>query len=86
MVNFYGVVWSYSTCIRVTANSGTIIDHIYVNKEENVSRVSVSKIRISDHHVIFCNKKINSCFKIKLQAMQDAPPLQLYPASDKFLM
>ena len=24
--------------------------------------------------------------KIKLQAMQDAPPLQLYPASDKFLM
>ena len=23
--------------------------------------------------------------KIKLQAMQDAPPLQLYPASDKFL-
>ena len=23
---------------------------------------------------------------IKLQAMQDAPPLQLYPASDKFLM
>ena len=63
MVNLYGVVWSYSTCIRVTANSGTIIDHIYVNKEENVSRVSVSKIRISDHHVIFCNKKINSCFK-----------------------
>ena len=24
--------------------------------------------------------------QIKLQAMQDAPPLQLYPASDKFLM
>ena len=24
--------------------------------------------------------------RIKLQAMQDAPPLQLYPASDKFLM
>ena len=24
--------------------------------------------------------------KIQLQAMQDAPPLQLYPASDKFLM
>ena len=23
---------------------------------------------------------------IKLQAMQNAPPLQLYPASDKFLM
>ena len=23
---------------------------------------------------------------IKLQAMQDAPPLQLYPPSDKFLM
>ena len=28
-------------------------------------------------------KKLN---EIKLQAMQDAPPLQLYPASDKFLM
>ena len=27
-----------------------------------------------------------SAMKIKLQAMQDAPPLQLYPASDKFLM
>ena len=30
--------------------------------------------------------KTNDIWKIKLQAMQDAPPLQLYPASDKFLM
>ena len=31
-------------------------------------------------------KKKTILKKIKLQAMQDAPPLQLYPASDKFLM
>ena len=33
------------------------------------------------------NKSLNHPnITIKLQAMQDAPPLQLYPASDKFLM
>ena len=42
-----------------------MIDHIYVSNEENVSRASVSKIGISDHCAVFCNRKINSCFKKK---------------------
>lgn len=44
---------------RVTPTSSTLIDHIYTNMEENVNHVSVSKISISDHYVIFGNRKLN---------------------------
>ena len=42
---------------------------------------------VSEDHMLDCHS-CQTCYplEIKLQAMQDAPPLQLYPASDKFVM
>ncbi|MCU7800226.1 MAG: hypothetical protein KZQ70_08805 [gamma proteobacterium symbiont of Lucinoma myriamae] len=45
---------------RVTENSSTLIDHIYTNIEENITRVTVCKSAISDHYAIFGNRKLNS--------------------------
>ena len=46
-----------SESTRVTKVSKTLIDHIYTNNEENIQRVSVKKICISDHFAVFCNPK-----------------------------
>ena len=48
-----------------------------------MSEKSVNSYDVHLGHNLKTNLKI---VLIKLQAMQDAPPLQLYPASDKFLM
>ena len=42
---------------RVTDNSKTLLDHIYTNEEEHTSNIRVSRIHISDHYAIFCNRK-----------------------------
>ena len=50
------------------------------------------ELRLQGNHCLYTfieaevRKWQSSQSGIKLQAMQDAPPLQLYPASDKFLM
>ena len=46
-------------------------------------QTGIAKTTKTTHISWTCNY---SNMLIKLQAMQDAPPLQLYPASDKFLM
>ena len=43
---------------RVTANSNTLIGHIYTNEEEHTSNVHVSRLQISDHYAIICNRRI----------------------------
>ncbi|MCG8032729.1 MAG: hypothetical protein JAY75_14385 [Candidatus Thiodiazotropha taylori] len=48
---------------RVSDTSCTLIDHIYTNVFENIARVHVSKITISDHYAVFGNRKLNSCIK-----------------------
>ena len=48
---------------RVTETSSTLIDHIYTNLDENISRVHVCKIAISDHYAVFGNRKLNNCIK-----------------------
>jgi hypothetical protein len=42
------------TFTRVSDNSSSIIDHIYVNKCENISNYSVLQCAVSDHQTIFC--------------------------------
>ena len=42
---------------RVTNASQTIIDHIYTNTEENIQRVHVERLCLSDHYAVFCNRK-----------------------------
>ena len=46
MFNFTQVV---SCPTRVTDNSGTLIDHIYTNRSENIAEVNVPTIAMSDH-------------------------------------
>ena len=48
---------------RATANSSTLIDHIYTNEEEHISNILVSQINISDHYAIFCNRRISPTIK-----------------------
>ena len=48
---------------RVTINTSTLIDHIYSSHEDNLSKVSVCKIGISDHFAVVCNRKLNSSYK-----------------------
>ena len=45
---------------RVTNASQTIIDHIYTNTEENIQRVHVERLCLSDHYAVFCNRKTQS--------------------------
>ena len=47
---------------RVTTNTSTLIDHIYSSHEDNLSKVSVCKIGISDHFAVVCNRKLNSSY------------------------
>lgn len=48
---------------RVTNSSSTLIDHVYSTQEENLAQVHVSRIGISDHFAILCNRKLNANFK-----------------------
>ena len=48
---------------RVTTNTSTLIDHIYSSHEDNLSKVSVCKIGISDHFAVVCIRKLNSSYK-----------------------
>ncbi|MCG7869794.1 MAG: hypothetical protein JAY74_25915 [Candidatus Thiodiazotropha taylori] len=45
---------------RVTSSTCTLIDHIYTNREEHISSVSVSKLTLSDHYAVFGNRKLNN--------------------------
>lgn len=43
---------------RETNTTSTLIDHVYSSNEECISDSHVSKICLSDHYAIFCNRKI----------------------------
>ena len=45
---------------RVTNTSQTLINHIYTNTEENIQRVHVERLCLSDHYGVFCNRKSQS--------------------------
>jgi hypothetical protein len=48
---------------RVNENSSTLIDHIYVNKPQNISNYGVVIVNTSDHFPVFVSRKIN--FQLK---------------------
>ncbi|MCG8078589.1 MAG: hypothetical protein JAY75_20420 [Candidatus Thiodiazotropha taylori] len=48
---------------RVTTSTSTLLDHVYTSNEENISTAHVCQLGLSDHFAIFCNRKINYCFK-----------------------
>jgi hypothetical protein len=45
---------------RVTRNTKSLIDHLFTNKPENIILTGVSKIAISDHHLIYGVRKFPS--------------------------
>ena len=47
---------------RVTCNSAAIIDHILANYPERITEQGIIEVRLSDHQLVFCTRKI---FRIK---------------------
>ena len=43
---------------RITCHTSTLIDHIITNCEEKVKQSGVINTSLSDHHLIFCTRKI----------------------------
>ena len=48
---------------RVTNNSSCLIDYIYLSDEDNLSKVHVCPVGISNHFAMFCSRKINASLK-----------------------
>ena len=44
---------------RITSNSSTLLDHIYVTKDLNISGSGVIPIRLSDHFMTYVGRKVN---------------------------
>ena len=51
----FGLEQLVEEATRVTKSSATLIDHIYTNKKQQVSKVNVVESGISDHSAIFCH-------------------------------
>ena len=45
------------TPTRVTANSDTLIDHIYTNKPENICEIIVPYLALSDHYPVCVTRR-----------------------------
>jgi len=58
MLNLFNLKQLIKEPTRITCNSKTIIDHIVVNCEENVSQSGVIHIGLSDHFLTYCTRKI----------------------------
>ena len=54
----FGLEQLVEEATRVTKSSATLIDHIYTNNKQQVSKVKVVESGISDHSVIFCHWSI----------------------------
>ena len=52
--NFIQMVKEYT---RVTPNTRTLSDHIYVNNAENIQEINVPHISISDHYAVCITRK-----------------------------
>ena len=44
--------------IRITCSTSTLLDHILTDSSEKVSQKGVIDVRISDHQLIYCTRKI----------------------------
>ena len=43
---------------RITSNSSSLIDHILINSFEKLANSGVIDLALSDHHLIFCTRKL----------------------------
>ena len=52
--SLFGLHQLINCATRITQTSATLLDHIYINYEQMVSKVQVSDICISDHCPVVC--------------------------------
>ena len=55
--NVFNLKQLISRPTRITCSSSTIIDHILASYPDRVSQKGITEIGISDHQLIFCNRK-----------------------------
>ena len=60
IMSFYGLKQIITSSTRITNDSSTLIDHIFVSKPSNFPCAFVVANSISDHDVVYCRRKINS--------------------------
>ena len=56
--SIYGFKQLINCPTKTTFNTSTLIDHILTNAQDNISQSGVIDIAISDHSMIYCNRKI----------------------------
>ena len=56
---YFGLKQLTKVSTKVTSSSSTIIDHILVSFPERVTQSGVIDIGFSDHHLIYCTRKIS---------------------------
>ena len=55
----HGLVQMIKTDTRVNNRSASLIDHVYVNRNDNIIQSGIISVGISDHELIYCIRKIN---------------------------
>ena len=61
---------------RITSTSSSVIDHVLTNSREKISNSGVIELALSDHHLIFCTRKLKrqkfNCHKnIKCRSLEN---------------
>ena len=76
MINTQGFTQLINTPTRVTANTSSLIDHIYTNNRDKVSQAGVIETGISDHFITYCTRRkpkdiIGKHTTIKIRSMKN---------------
>ena len=76
MLNTQGYTQLINTPTRVTANTSSLIDHIYTNNRDKVSQAGVIETGISDHFITYCTRRkpkdiIGKHTTIKIRSMKN---------------
>ena len=76
MLDTQGYTQLINTPTRVTANTSSLIDHIYTNNRDKVSQAGVIETGISDHFITYCTRRkpkdiIGKHTTIKIRSMKN---------------
>ena len=58
IITLLGLTQLVKSPTRITQTSATLIDHIYTNNPDVITRVSVPDLSISDHCLVSCSRSI----------------------------
>ena len=76
LMNIFNLNQIIDKATRVTESSETLLDHIYVNNNENICQSGVIELGISDHYMTYCTRKvtrgqIGKHNKVKIRSMKN---------------